>query len=115
MLALKLNIMWRADIEAIGKVRSIFVCRLLVISVDDGQTCIIDGWNCAFGADLDKLRPMAAANTDSVSDLLFGFFRFYANLDHGNHVLCTRTGRVVDITAFTSRMKKDERLGRFKV
>ena len=88
---------------------------LPIISVDDGQTCIIDGWNCAFGSNLDKLRPMAAANTDSVSDLLHGFFRFYATVDHGNHVLCTRTGKVVEITSFTSRMKEDERLSRFKV
>ena len=80
-----------------------------------GQTCTIDGWDCSFCADLDKLWSTAAANTESLCQLLGGFFSFYATFDLGNSVICPRTGAAVDITTFSGRMKEEERLAQFKV
>lgn len=89
--------------------------QLAKFAADAGQTCNIDGWDCSFGSDLGKLRSMAAANTDRLPHLLAGFFSFYATFDLSSYVLCTRTAAAVDVAAFSSCMKEDERLVQFKI
>jgi len=92
--------------------RHVMFCLLLS---DAGETCTIEGWDCSFSSDLDKLRSIAASNTDSLRHLLAGFFSFYATFDLSSYVLCPRTGIAVDIAAFSSCMKEDERFAQFKV
>ncbi|KAK1758670.1 Poly(A) RNA polymerase cid13 [Echria macrotheca] len=52
-----------------------------------------------FGDDLDKLRGYGAKNKESLANLLFQFFRFYAHdFDYDKYVLSVRCGKLLTKT-----------------
>lgn len=58
-----------------------------------------DGCKSAFADDLDKLRGFGRKNKDSLGDLLFHFFRFYAHeFDYDKFALSIRLGKLVTKT-----------------
>ncbi|KFZ14544.1 hypothetical protein V501_03178 [Pseudogymnoascus sp. VKM F-4519 (FW-2642)] len=55
-----------------------------------------DGHESAFADDLEALRECGKSSKQSLGELLFRFFRFYAHeLDYDKHVLSVRNGKLV--------------------
>jgi hypothetical protein len=55
-----------------------------------------DGSESGFDDNLEKLQGFGKENTDSLGQLLFGFFRFYGfEFDYDNSVVSVRNGRVL--------------------
>lgn len=58
-----------------------------------------DGRKSAFADDLDKLKGAGRKNKDSLGDLLFQFFRFYAHeFNYDKYALSVRLGKLVTKT-----------------
>ncbi|KAK3383457.1 hypothetical protein B0T24DRAFT_50281 [Lasiosphaeria ovina] len=58
-----------------------------------------DGTRSEFADDLEKLRGFGSKNKETLANLLFHFFRFYAHeFDYGNHALSIRLGKTITKT-----------------
>jgi DNA polymerase sigma len=52
---------------------------------------IVDKYDCTYFSDIDSLVGFGTQNVDSVAELLYGFFRFYAyDYDYIEKVVCIR-------------------------
>ena len=58
-----------------------------IVHAIDGLT---DGWRCNF-----RKLPFQTSNTQSLKELMLGFFEFLAKFDYGVDVMCVLTGEVV--------------------
>jgi len=86
---------------------------LIGLSVDSvEEKCIVDGWDSSFTTDTSLLPHN---NSVSTTELLAGFFQFYAQFDFRASVICPRLGHAVDVAAFIETQQSDAKLQRFKV
>ena len=77
--------------------------------LSEGDSCIIDGWECGYVTDLDKWCSLGKSGNVSQTPmgLLRGFFNFYANFDYKNCVISPYHGDPIsdqtelhDLTSF---------------
>ncbi len=74
---------------------------------------ILEGWNCTFPSSPQDFP--AITNTSTVSQLLQGYFDFYAMFDFHGQVICPRLAKSVDIASFRTNAAADEKISNFKV
>lgn len=64
---------------------------------DDLKSVSTDGERSPFADKLEGIRGFGEKNTESLGQLLFAFFRFYAyEIDYQESVICVREGRLLD-------------------
>lgn len=56
----------------------------------------VEGKNCAFFDKVKELRNFGFSNKEDVSELLWGFFNYWAyQHDYTNNVISVRTGSII--------------------
>jgi hypothetical protein len=82
-----------------------------------GPYPVLDGWDCRFISDDQVIRQtlLGDTNTQSVDELLHGFFNYYANMDLLSTVLCPRTGLSFTVPEFQKIVNDTPTLHGFKV
>ncbi|KAL3835818.1 hypothetical protein ACJMK2_021289 [Sinanodonta woodiana] len=74
---------------------------------------IINGWDCSFEMDWQKIPQ--SMNTQTPAALLAGFFKYYSEYDFENSVLITRTGYPIPYSHFLDiHTMSDARIRNFK-
>ncbi|KAI5638230.1 cid1 family poly A polymerase domain-containing protein [Phthorimaea operculella] len=73
---------------------------------------IVDHWNTGFMSDKASLPP--CANTSSISELLGGFFEYYASFDFAEQVVCPFLGTPVHKDCFIDITKIPKEFDRYK-
>ncbi|XP_071943312.1 speckle targeted PIP5K1A-regulated poly(A) polymerase-like isoform X2 [Antedon mediterranea] len=76
-------------------------------AANDGDECIIDGWNCTFNCDVNNVASIAKEN--SLDNLLVGFYKFYATVDFSRNVICPRKGKIIPIEMFQTEAGEKEK------
>ncbi|PKA47743.1 poly(A) RNA polymerase GLD2 [Apostasia shenzhenica] len=71
--------------------------------MDATYKAIVDGTECAYFDQVDKLRSFGAQNKETISQLIWGFFHYWAyHHDYTNDVISVRTGSIIRKLATSS-------------